>query len=142
MQEIEKRGWYSRGYLPHRDECELTQFVTFRLFDSVPQKLIEIWRDELKYLPTNEAESQLRSRILKHIDLGAGNCFLRNAEVAALVQNALTFFHDVRYDLLEWVVMPNHVHVVIQPRPEWSLEGILHSWKSFTAKEANKLLDR
>jgi REP element-mobilizing transposase RayT len=39
-----------------------------------------------------------------------------------------------------WVVMPNHVHVVIWPKPPNTLSGILHSWKSFTAHEINKLL--
>jgi putative DNA methylase len=38
--------------------------------------------------------------------------------------------------------MPNHVHVVVWPRPPETLSRLLHSWKSFTAKEANKLLER
>jgi hypothetical protein len=49
--------------------------------------------------------------------------------------------------------MPNHVHVVVQPFagmkttagtavPQSELPDILHSWKSFTAKEANKFLRR
>ena len=36
--------------------------------------------------------------------------------------------------------MPNHVHVVARIFPEHSLPGILHSWKSFTAKAANRIL--
>jgi len=39
--------WYSRGYLPHFDEEGLTQTVTFRLFDSMPQELLDLWREEL-----------------------------------------------------------------------------------------------
>lgn len=49
--------------------------------------------------------------------------------------------------------MPNHVHVVVQPfagkttkagtpAAYSELSDILHSWKSFTSKEANKLLRR
>jgi len=38
--------------------------------------------------------------------------------------------------------MPNHVHVVMQTHGDWSLERILHSWKSFTAREANRMLNR
>src|SRR5262249_5650451 len=38
--------------------------------------------------------------------------------------------------------MPNHVHVVVQPLPGFELEKIVHSWKSFTANRANKILNR
>ncbi len=36
--------------------------------------------------------------------------------------------------------MPNHVHVLFTQLEDWSLSKILHSWKSFTVKQANKLL--
>jgi len=52
------------------------------------------------------------------------------------------YFAGQRYDLRAWVVMPNHVHVVVWPHPEQSLSDILHSWKSYTSKQANKLLHR
>src|SRR2546429_8975150 len=38
--------------------------------------------------------------------------------------------------------MPNHVHVLVRPAMEHKLPDILQSWKSFTAKEANKVLGR
>jgi len=37
------RGWHERGYLPHRDEPGLTQFVTFHLADSFPESLRSEW---------------------------------------------------------------------------------------------------
>lgn len=61
-------------------------------------------------------------------------------EIADLVGNALKFFDTQRYELRAWVVMPNHVHVVVWPMPSHTLSEILHSWKSFTSKAANKLL--
>lgn len=36
--------------------------------------------------------------------------------------------------------MPNHVHVIVELQPGQSLEKILHSWKSYTAKKANEIL--
>ena len=39
--------WYSRGYLPHFDQAAGRQFITFRLADSIPQKLIEKLEEEL-----------------------------------------------------------------------------------------------
>jgi REP element-mobilizing transposase RayT len=47
-----------------------------------------------------------------------------------------------RYRLFAWCVMPNHVHAIMQPHREWTLASILHSWKSFTAIKANRLLKR
>ena len=41
-----------------------------------------------------------------------------------------------------FVVMPNHVHAVVQPLGGFDLETILHSWKSFTAKQCNQVLGR
>jgi REP element-mobilizing transposase RayT len=38
--------------------------------------------------------------------------------------------------------MPNHVHAVVQPLPGFALNKILHSWKSFSATHANKVLNR
>jgi REP element-mobilizing transposase RayT len=63
-------------------------------------------------------------------------------EVAELVQKALLHFDGTRYSLLAWCIMPNHVHVVVRPRPEHPLESILHSWKSYTSKEIGKLVGK
>src|SRR5574338_831782 len=49
------------------------------------------------------------------------------------VASSLRHFEGQRYDLAAWVVMNDHVHVVLRPFPEWDLSSILHSWKSFTA---------
>ena len=38
--------------------------------------------------------------------------------------------------------MPNHVHALFTPAAEFKMSEILHSWKSFTAHECNKLLRR
>ena len=76
------------------------------------------------------------------LDAGIGACWLSKAEVSDLITSALKFFVGQRYDLSAWVVMPNHVHVVVWPYPGHTLSDILHSWKSYTSKEANKLLHR
>src|SRR5437870_3912258 len=38
-------GWYSRGYLPHFSGDQATQTVTFRLLDSMPQSVLDRWRE-------------------------------------------------------------------------------------------------
>ena len=50
--------------------------------------------------------------------------------------------HFPNVELGAFVIMPNHVHVMIETRMGFPLQEILHSWKSFTANQANKLLGR
>ncbi len=58
-----------------------------------------------------------------------------------MVQKALLHFHSQRYDLHAWCVMPNHIHVVYTARGEHTPKDIHHSWKSYTAHRANKILN-
>ena len=62
--------------------------------------------------------------------------------VARVVEDALLYFRGQRYALHAWCVMPDHVHVLMTPFEDRSLDTILHSWKSFTANEVNKMLHR
>ena len=64
------------------------------------------------------------------------------AEIAALAQESLLHFDGQRYRLLAWCVMPNHVHVVIEPIEGHTLSVIVKSWKSFTSRQANTRLGR
>ena len=59
-----------------------------------------------------------------------------------LCRSQLTPFRCDRYLLDEFVVMPNHVHALVKPLEGHTLSDIIHSWKSFTAKEICRLLDR
>jgi REP element-mobilizing transposase RayT len=126
------------------------------LVDSLPQSVLEPIEFERRDL-VETAEQQKREltaveqgrldelspeRIEQYLDSGQGLCYLAQPEIADLVAGALQHFDGVRYQLLAWCVMPNHVHVVFQPAPEYELPGILHSWKSFTAKHANKVLKK
>jgi len=90
-------------------------------------------------------------RVERYLDNGYGSCFMKDERVAKQVRDALLYFDGVRYSLAAWCVMPNHVHVVVQPFgkitggtpvPLSELPDILHSWKSFSAKKVNKLLGR
>ena len=134
-------GWHSRGYLPHFDGGELAQFMTFRLFDSLPKAVLIQWKEDLKLEKSAEAESIMRRRVEAYLDQGHGSCYLRNVEVATMVQSALLFHDRLKYRLSAWVVMPNHVHLLCTPLGH-SLAQIMHSIKSFTSSEANKMLNR
>jgi REP element-mobilizing transposase RayT len=146
----------NRGHLPHWESATATYFVTFRLADSLPQKELreilfarkdiqstaaqmgrEISEPERKRLIKLHAR-----RIEKYLDAGVGTCFLQNDSVAKVVANSLQQFHGTRYRLFAWCVMPNHVHAVFQTLVGNTLPRILHSWKSFSAKQANQILHR
>ena len=128
------QGIHNRGYLPHLKAEGGIYFVTFRLVDSLPQSALE----ELKQIP-----KEVRSKVIEvHLDAGHGACLLSNPKVAQLIMHTLKTFDGERYVLHDWVVMPNHVHLVIEPRGEHSLSDILHSLKSYSATEANRALGR
>jgi putative transposase len=131
------RGWHERGYLPHRDEPGLTQFVTFRLADSFPESL----RSEWEHLWNVEDDEQRRGELQAYLDKGRGNCYLRRSECGQLVEDALRCFHGERYDLRAWVVMPNHVHALFEVGTT-PMGKIVQSWKRHTAGEINRILKR
>ena len=135
-------GWHSRGYLPHFDGGEREQTVTFRLFDSMPQEVLERWKEELAHLPSADYDLERRKRIDAYLDRGYGSCYLREDRIAKMVQEALLHFDGERYVLHAWVVMLNHVHVLFTPKTGHEMSEIAHAWKSFTAHEGNKALQR
>ncbi len=136
------RGWYSRGYLPHYDGGSITQFITCRLFDSLPQKVLRKFRAELEAKDVEDINRETMILIEKYLDAGYGKCFLKNFEVAKTIKDSLLKFNGERYKLFSWVIMPNHIHFLLKPLNDWELEKILHSFKSFTALESNKILKR
>jgi len=128
-------GWRSRGYLPHFDAPGVRQMITYRLADAMPANR----RHEWEVLLTIEDEREKRIKIESYLDAGHGECHLRQPEIATLVQENLLHFDGTRYRLLAWVVMPNHVHALIETS-QTPLAEILHGWKSYTGKAANRLL--
>ncbi len=143
--------------LPHWSQKGVAYFVTFRLADSIP--------DSAKEKITRERENWLKKYQIKHpseikklpkpaqfeyyklfskrydelLDNAYGSCILAKPEIKELVEKALKHFDGERYILDEFVVMPNHVHVIVIPKKDWTLDKITHSWKSFTANEINKI---
>lgn len=127
-------SWRTRGYLPHLDAPNLVQHVIFRLADSLPPES----GDEIDRMPTEDRVRAFDTAL----DRGHGTKYLAKATVAEVVHAALLAFHGKRYALLAWCIMPNHVHVLLQVKAGHPLDRVVHSWKSYTAKEANRLLGR
>ena len=131
---------HSRGYLPHFNVKLSTQFVTFRLADSMPESLLEKCRSEMESGLIDDVE--FRKRIEYYLDRGYGSCYLKDRRIAAKVRESVLHFNDDRYKLIAWVIMPNHVHLLIELLGENELPDVMHSIKSYTAHQANKILQR
>ena len=127
--------WQSRGYLPHFESADSVQHVTFHLADSLPHTILRQLESSLKALPKDKRDVQRRRRADDWIDAGHGSCVLRNPLIADMAQASLLSFDSRRYRLLAWVVMPNHIHVLFQPMPRWTVAKIVASWKKFTARK-------
>ncbi|MCB1229911.1 MAG: transposase [Verrucomicrobiae bacterium] len=143
----------TRRNLPHWEQSGCTQFVTFRLGDSIPASKLADWhaeRDEWMegheepWSPEEWREYQERflDRIERWSDRGYGACWLRNPSLRKILTDALAHFDQDRYELDTFVVMPNHVHMLVKPNHPWRLGQLLHSWKSFSANQINRIQGR
>ncbi|MBA2727397.1 MAG: transposase [Parachlamydiaceae bacterium] len=149
---------YQRN-LPHLRLEGATYFVTFRLADSIPQKIMESWIAErndwlaahglldsmkknnpelwnslyftIPFTERRQFELQQQRHVLIELDNCHGDCLLENSH--NIVAKALDYFHGQRVWIGDYVVMPNHVHVIIQPFPGVKLEDWLYSVKRFSS---------
>ena len=141
-------GLHSRGYLPHYNQEGAYQMITYRLADSLPAHILrsaggspaKFSNNTLSPEDIKQAQITRRKKIEAYLDAGHGACLLKQIEIAKLVVDNWHFFDAQRYDLIAYMVMPNHVHVLIKTYKGWSLSKVLHGWKSYTAKEINKIL--
>jgi REP element-mobilizing transposase RayT len=76
------------------------------------------------------------------LDAGHGACELKKEVIRQLVVEALRHFDESRYLLGGFVVMPNHVHALVQCLGETRLKPMCASWKRFTARRIHELLDQ
>lgn len=146
--------------LPHWTQDQATYAVTFRLADSIPQvtlkkylSLKKQWTDlEIQALAKGDEllakDAKTRLTEAYHetmetaLEQGFGPDWLKDERIANVVVETMMHFDGVRYELLTWCVMPNHVHALLRPLDDHELSDILSTWKSYSAKEANKILGR
>lgn len=131
--------WWDRGMLPHVESPELTQHVTFHLLDALPLQVVLRWKAELDQLHPSHRSTEKRRRLQAYLDAGHGSCALRDPRAAELTQRALLHFQGARYLLHAWCIMPNHVHVLFQTLPGWTMSRLVWSWKSYTGRLIGQL---
>jgi len=144
---------HTENRLPHWQQQGALYFITFRLADSIPEHLRSQWEDAratwLRLHPEPwklEVEAEYHKRfsgaIERWLDAGYGSCVLRRGDCAQIVGDTLRYFHGQRLVLISSIVMPNHVHALLVQNPEHPLEKLIRSWKTYTARKINELLDR
>ena len=131
--------WHNRGYIPHFDAPRLIQHVSFHLADSLPKQKVKQVLTNVEALPLNEQSLAKIQRWQELLDAGHGCCSLRQARCANIVQDCLLFGDDERYRLLAWVVMPNHVHALIEQKEGWPLSKVVQGWKGYSSREIHRL---
>ncbi len=139
VEELKKgfRGWHQRGYLPHFDAPGVTQFVTFQLQDSFPIKRRAEWESILSVTD----DSAKRKKLEAWLDRGYGECWLRQQDLAEIIEGTLLQGNGDKYQMQAWVIMPNHVHMVVDV---WDvpLAKLINDWKGKSSRDANKPLGR
>lgn len=70
--------WRSRGYLPHYEEAEQVQMITYRLHDSLPKIALQKLSEEIEKVSLAKREVERRRSVEEYLDKGVGSCFLLN----------------------------------------------------------------
>ena len=124
--------WHYRGKFPHREYKPL-QFITYRLYDSVPKIVIDAWKEELKVtemtLPNDPKAQELRKRIVYGKEVKLDNLIKKDGLSYTIIQ-------DIDTKKL------GRQDVLIEVKEGWTLSTIMHGWRSYTAHQANKILGR
>lgn len=142
-----------RKHLPHLEQAGAIYFVTFRLADSLPQKLLKKWRmDRDAWIafhsePWTEEEvkeyrREFTARIEEWLDVGSGECVLRDEDCRRALEVSLNHDHGTKCDLGDWVIMPNHVHLLVQPLGATRLSDVLMGIKGVSSRQINERLGR
>ena len=123
-----------RRRLPHFDVIGEPSFITFRLRGTLPASR----PFPLANLTSGEAFVTM-DRLLDQARCGP--TFLKQPVIAGIVLASLQYGSAIKhYDLHAWVIMPNHVHLLLTPQV--SISKLLNSLKAATARRANLILQR
>ncbi len=123
-----------RRRLPHLHAIGRPLFITFRLHSSLPAHR----RFPSSNLTSGEAFAAMDQ--LLH-QARCGPRFLSQPEIAEVVFASIHYGAEIgHYDMHAWVIMPDHVHLLLTPRI--SVSALAGSLKAATAKGANLLLNR
>jgi REP-associated tyrosine transposase len=140
-----------RRHLPHIIPEGVPIFVTWNLKGALPRRVLDELESERRRLENEprragETPAQRRIRIDKMM-FGKTDAFLDSADsgplhlkepgAAKIVEDSILFGAGTRYELFAYVVMANHVHVLLTPI--WEYQKLTQGIKGYTAYEINRL---
>lgn len=136
------------GNLPHWHQEQKIQYITFRLADSLPQSKIRELKQQISQFEKDHPRpwtpeikqkywATVGRREQQMLDNGYGSCLLASESVRAVVAATLHHHDGTSYRLIAYVIMPNHVHMLLCPAPDVSISTILHSIKRYSARQIN-----
>ncbi len=116
--------------LPHLHSAGHPIFITWRLHGSLPPGCA------FPGVIAGGRAFVALDRLLDHAV--TGSLYLSGPEVAVMVVDAIRSRDPGHYQLHRFVVMPNHVHMLITPHV--SVSQLMESLQRFTAGEGNRML--
>jgi len=139
--------------LPHWTADKAIYWVTFRLADSIPKDKLDAWRSYYNVWLKNHSQpwdtmtweeynEKFGEPFEKWLDAGMGSCALARENARENVRQSLLYFDKIRLILHAAVIMPTHVHCLMEPLEGFELSELLKSIKSYSAHEVNKRLGR
>ncbi len=136
-------------HLPHWNQSDTYVFLTFRLSDSLPKEMQEeikskreIWM-RAHPLPWDEETELEYHKIFTHkieewLDNGYGCCILRDPKASNVVLATMNHDDGIKYDLIDYVIMPNHVHASVRLIGDTKVENLMQEWKSVSSHKLRK----
>jgi putative transposase len=147
---------------PHWSQAGAVVFITFRTHDSIPRAVVERWdREKQEWLrlhrkdagqhwslviPTlpDQDRTEFQQTFARcreaFVDSCHGRCLLKRPELAQIVADSLLHFDGQRYRMGDFVVMPNHVHLLAAFPTADAMKGQCASWLHYTAFRINQAI--
>ena len=137
--------------LPHWNQFEKFQYITFHTADAIPQKeikyLLNLKKGFEKINPKpwdketeNRYHKLISSRKENLLDKGVGRCILKYPEYRKIVEDSIIFYHLEKYFILSYVIMPNHVHLLVKTIGNSKIYKTIGSLMRFSARKINEKL--
>ena len=152
---------YKSRNLPHMFDVEKPVFITYRLNFTIPkavaeeyERRIKEWTEEIAKLPEEDKKLKLNDKNARSF-AWFDELIAKSDEVPQLlhkegfreiIEESFKHFDGIRYKLLCYCIMSNHVHVLISPLLQddgkiFSIPHIVYTWKKYTAAAINKLME-
>jgi type I restriction enzyme R subunit len=137
-------------------------FIKCRTHDSIPREVIERWdRQKQKWLRQRGRDTGAHWSVIvrtlsekdrahfnqtfnrcreAYLDSCQGRCLLNRPELATIVADSLLHFDGQQYHMGDFIVMPNHVHLLAVFATAEALKSQCDSWLHYTVFRINQAI--